>query len=69
MRTTLVDRADFVYVADLEPVLAPKGLFSVRISSIWRRATHPTEERVRLEMLMDRKGLEALEALIRQVRA
>jgi hypothetical protein len=64
MRTTLVDRADFVYVADLEPVPAPAGLYSLRISTVWRQAKVPTDERVGLELLLDRKGLEALRELV-----
>lgn len=66
MRTTLVDRADFVYVADLDPVPTPAGLFSLRISTVWRQAKVPTDERVQLDLLLDRKGLEALRELVDQ---
>jgi hypothetical protein len=64
MRTTLVDRADFVYVADLEPVPAPAGLYSLRFSTVWRQAKVPTDERIQLDLLLDRQGLEALRGLV-----
>ena len=64
MRTTLVDRADFVYLADLESVAAPPGLCSLTISTVWRQAKHPTDERVGLHLLLDLQGLEALKGLV-----
>jgi hypothetical protein len=67
MRTVLVDRADFSYVADLEPVPELPGRYALRVSSVWRQAKDPGAERVKLEMLLDRGGLEELQGLIRNV--
>ena len=41
MRTTIIDRADFVYIADLDPITAPAGHYSLLLSTIWRHARNP----------------------------
>ena len=64
MRTLIVDRADFAYVAELEPISEPPGHYSLSIASIWRQAKNPTEERVKLNVLITRDGLLALRGLI-----
>ena len=67
MRTTLIDRANFEYIADLEPVANPPGLYSLTIASRWRCAKDPDAERVKLDLLLDRDGLERLRKLIEKV--
>lgn len=64
MRCTLVDRADFEYVADLSPVPNPPGLYSLTIASRWRGAKQPEAEQVKLDLLVDREGLLKLKGLI-----
>jgi hypothetical protein len=66
MRTTIIDRADFVYIADLDPITAPAGHYSLLLSTIWRHARNPEAEHLRLDLVIDREGLIALRGLIDQ---
>ncbi len=66
MRTTIIDRADFVYIADLDPVPAPAGHYSLLLSTIWRHARNPLAEHIRLDLVIDKEGLLALRGLIDQ---
>jgi hypothetical protein len=66
MRINIIDRADFVYIADLDPVSAPAGHYSLLLSTIWRHAKNPQAEHVRLDLVIDRDGLLALRQLIDQ---
>lgn len=67
MRITLIDRAEFQYVVDLERVTAPAGLYSVKGASRWRGAKQPEAEQVKLEVLVDREGLLRFMGLIDEV--
>jgi hypothetical protein len=64
VRITLVDSADFIYFADLEPVSTPRGHFALRIASRWRRAKNPEAEQKKFEMLLDQEGLIGLRDLL-----
>lgn len=64
LRITLIDSAEFIYFADLEPVSSPRGHFALRIASRWRQAKNPEAEQMKLEMLLDQEGLIALRDLL-----
>ena len=64
MRISLMDRSDFVVVADLRPIVAPAGYYSLRVSTIWRNAKDPSAEQVKLDATLDRAALLALRGLI-----
>jgi hypothetical protein len=64
VRITLIDRAEFHYVVELEPVAAPAGLYSLKVASKWRGAKDPEAEQVKLEVLVEREGLERLKGAI-----
>ena len=63
MRISLMDRSDFVVVADLRPIVAPAGYYSLRVSTIWRNAKDPSAEQVKLDATLDRDALLALRGL------
>jgi hypothetical protein len=67
MRITLIDRAEFQYVVDLEPVAAPAGLYSLKVATKWRGAKDPNAEQVKLEVLVEREGLERLKGAIEEL--
>jgi hypothetical protein len=64
MKTAIVDRADFLYHAELNPVQSPPGLFQLAISTQWRQAKDPNAEHVKTKILLDREGLQRLGALV-----
>ena len=64
MKTAIVDRADFVYLADLQAVDSPPGLFQLTLSTLWRQAREPEAEHVKASILLDAEGLVRLRNLI-----
>ena len=67
MQRVMVDRADFHYIARLVPVSQPVDHYSLQISSRWLQAKNPDEERIKLEVLLDLEGVNALRSLINEV--
>jgi hypothetical protein len=64
MKTAIVDRADFLYHAELSPVQAPAGLFLLAIGTQWRQAKDPDAEFVKAKILLDRQGLLRLREIV-----
>jgi hypothetical protein len=64
MKTTIVDRFDFLYHAELSPVQSPPGQFHLAISTQWRQAKDPHAEQVKMKLLLDREGLQRLRSLV-----
>jgi hypothetical protein len=51
----------------LVPVSQPVDHYSLQISSRWLQAKNPDEERIKLEVLLDLEGMNALRSLINEV--
>lgn len=64
MQSVIVERADFLYYADLSPVQAPADLHTLSISSQWRRAKDPDYLRSVTKIFLDRQGLLRLRELV-----
>ena len=55
---------DFVYNAEVRKLDALPGSYSFAITTVWRGAKNPTEERTALQITLGKKGLIALRDLI-----
>lgn len=67
MRIQLYKNDNFERYAEVAPVPAPAGLFSVRFSSIWRESKEPDYERENFVCITDREGLNHLYLMVAQV--
>ena len=64
MGTSIAQSKDFSYLADVRPVSALPGKYSIEFRSQWGGAKDPTAERLLLQLTLDRQGLVALRDLI-----
>ena len=64
MRSTLYREHGFAYAAELRPLAAPAGVFSLTVYSTWDHAKQPDAERRVLQLNLDAHGLAALRGLI-----